>query len=507
MVGPLQMVTYGKRRRNQRSVHVSNQAAQSASASGSEAQQSPDSEGEGESRKRRRTFSAATSKAPAPRRKPSGVKSQQINAPKPRRGRSAAQKPQPFQVQEELEEGSVDDDEDDSEEASPAPERLPMRLGADTVTNFALRMMIAILFGRLRSKQEGQQYSIWGQVFDAIFAGFDDEFFEGSLQALDGATFYLTDTHYQLPATARLASWIKKLLFETNNIKDRLTRALSRRIPDLTRMLYLVETRLVNGNFAIHLKAERRILIAEIKALDPGAPDREAQIFAKLNAARAQAKEQAQYVFSEHPDMNYIGVIVGCDNEWMYYEHYRKDLPAAGWSNPLYPRHVKLDLEPVLKTPPSSSPAVPRKPIKNRAPLFSEAWSKTLFVPSSDPADHGATPYWQKRTFTRESKARAPHPGPPPEHVELGKLCMDPPNFLKDIAPKPAPGRQYAFFTLQDREGRSDRALKEIAKKLKAENSDFCNQSTFSGPPRSAASSQAEGGAFGSSPLSDAPSD
>lgn len=273
-------------------------------------------------------------------------------------------------------------------------------------------------------------------------------------------------------------------------------------------MLYLVETRFVNGEFEIHLKAERRILIVEIKALDPDVVDRENQIFAKLHAARTQAKVQAQYVFSEHPTTRYVGVMVGCDDKWMFYEHYREDLPAVGWSDPNQPRQVKLDLEPVIKTPPSSSPAVPRKPVKNRAPSFSNAWNKALFVPSSDSADpssnHNTMAYWQQRTFTRKSKAREPHPGPPPKHVELGKLSMDPPEFLKDIAPKPAPGRQYAFFTLNDKEGRSDRALKEIAKKLKAQNADFLDQSTLSGLP--AAGSSGGGGDPASSPLSDAPS-
>lgn len=81
-----------------------------------------------------------------------------------------------------------------------------------------MRLIIAVLFGRLRIKQEGQQYSIWGQVLEAIFMGFDDKFLGGTLQALDGATFYITDTHYQLPATAKLGSWIKKLLAESNNV-------------------------------------------------------------------------------------------------------------------------------------------------------------------------------------------------------------------------------------------------------------------------------------------------
>ncbi|TCD65992.1 hypothetical protein EIP91_001939 [Steccherinum ochraceum] len=321
-------------------------------------------------------------------------------------------------------------------------------------------------------------------------------------ECADGFAFYSTKICHQLPATARLYDpKIIRALQKDGSMKPfGRSSALARRIPDLTFVLFLCKVRKVLGRALTSVERSRRILIMEIKPLRAGKADRWTRCDHALVAARAQAKEQAQYVFHEHPDMQYLGVVVGCDSLWMFFEYKRRDLCAIGWTDPTQPIQVSRgdrfepsDNSSVMIPSSSQSQAQPSSPpqlgaspppsqpdmqprLAPRAPAGSTtALNFDDLLLLDQPNAHDSSPQrdLEPRILTRAQVKL--QPGTPPSPIALGKNSMKPPRFLRDIAPVPTDGSDYAYFDLHDPAGHSKQAMERIRERLKKKNADICD--------------------------------
>ena len=93
----------------------------------------------------------------------------------------------------------------------------------------------------------------------------------------------------------------------------------SKRTPDLTRIAHLAKILNVRDDGSIEglIYSSRTVLVVEIKALQR--PTKKACAFG-IRLALRQAQDQAQHVFAEESTIQYLGLLVGCGNGWIFRE-------------------------------------------------------------------------------------------------------------------------------------------------------------------------------------------
>ncbi|TCD65986.1 hypothetical protein EIP91_001933 [Steccherinum ochraceum] len=349
---------------------------------------------------------------------------------------------------------------------------------------------LAMSFGMLKPRQEGRQYSKWHLFLQSSFMDMCSVYpsgLQGQVDSLVGFSFFTTQPHFQLPAVSALGGWSDDAAIDKALEADRAanpgenisrTRAASSRIPDITRQLIKITITRDDDQGILYRMQSRTLMIVEIKPMEEHL-SRAAKRRVKLKARR-QAYNQAQHVFDEDPILEYLGIMVACGEQWMFFEQKRKNTRPAAWENDEDPiGSVDVTPEGVVAREAARRNARPRyEPL----PWADPDYEDESFIPSSDSIEMEDTRLLRHMTRAEAKAAVARRES----DVLVQPMATDDlicPNFLRHLLPVRPDGDLHGgddpFFVLRDPAGVSVKAMACVVERLEQRNSDICASHGF----------------------------